>query len=54
MKNLITRFIQEEEGQDLVEYILLIVFIALTVTAGMTALAVGINSKFDQVVGSLT
>ena len=29
MKNLIQRFIREEEGQDLVEYAFLLVFIAL-------------------------
>ena len=35
MKNLIARFVREDEGQDLVEYTLLIAFIALACIVGM-------------------
>ena len=36
MKHLITRFVREDEGQDLVEYALLIAFIALACIIGRT------------------
>lgn len=54
MKNLIRRFIRDEEGQDMVEYALLIVFIALAVIAGMQALALGINTEFGNISTTLT
>jgi len=38
-----------EEGQDLVEYALVVALIALGATAGMTALAGGINKAFNQI-----
>lgn len=38
--------IEREEGQDLVEYALIVALIALAATAGMTALATAINSAF--------
>jgi pilus assembly protein Flp/PilA len=37
-----------EEGQDLVEYALVVALIALGATAGMSALAGGINSAFNH------
>jgi pilus assembly protein Flp/PilA len=38
-----------EEGQDLVEYAMVIALIALGATAGMQAVASGINGAFDSV-----
>ena len=38
-----------EEGQDLVEYALVVALIAFGATAGMSALAQGINTAFTQV-----
>jgi pilus assembly protein Flp/PilA len=38
-----------EEGQDLVEYALVVALIAFGATAGMTALAGGINSAFNTI-----
>jgi pilus assembly protein Flp/PilA len=38
-----------EEGQDLVEYALVVALIALGATAGMKALAGGINNAFNSV-----
>jgi pilus assembly protein Flp/PilA len=38
-----------EEGQDLVEYALVVALIALASTLGMKALAGGINGAFDSV-----
>jgi pilus assembly protein Flp/PilA len=38
-----------EEGQDLVEYALVVALIAFGATAGMSALAGGINSAFGTI-----
>ncbi|HEV2486825.1 MAG TPA: Flp family type IVb pilin [Terracidiphilus sp.] len=38
-----------EEGQDLVEYALVVALIAFGATAGMGALAGGINSAFNTI-----
>ena len=44
-KNVIAR----EEGQDLVEYALVVALIAFGAVAGMSALAGGINTAFKDV-----
>ena len=49
MKKLVLRLINETEGQDLIEYALLAALIALAAMAGMSALAGGINAKFEAV-----
>ena len=60
MKNLIAKLhiaimnLKNEEGQDLVEYALLIALIAFACTAGMGTLATSINSAFNKVAGALT
>jgi pilus assembly protein Flp/PilA len=38
-----------EEGQDLVEYALVVALIAFGATAGMKALAGGLNTAFDTI-----
>jgi pilus assembly protein Flp/PilA len=43
-----------EEGQDLVEYALVVALIAFGATAGMTALAGGINSAFNTISSKLS
>ena len=48
MKNLLKRLWKEEEGQDLVEYGLLIVLVALGAIAGMKTLANAINAAFSS------
>ena len=48
MKNLLKRLWQEEEGQDLVEYGLLVVLIALVATTSMKALAGAISNAFSN------
>jgi pilus assembly protein Flp/PilA len=48
------RMLAREEGQDLVEYALLIALIAFACTAGMGTLANSINSAFNSVAGALT
>jgi pilus assembly protein Flp/PilA len=48
MKRVLMRLWKEEEGQDLVEYVLLVVVIALTCIAGMTTFAQDINQAFTN------
>jgi len=48
MKNLLNRLWKEEEGQDLVEYALLIALIALTLTAAISGLATAISKVFSN------
>ena len=44
----------QEEGQDLVEYALVVALIAFGATAGMSALAGGINSAFNTISTTLS
>jgi pilus assembly protein Flp/PilA len=50
--SILSRLHREEEGQGMIEYMLIIVFVALAATAGMTALATAVNSAFTAI-GSL-
>jgi pilus assembly protein Flp/PilA len=45
--------IQNEEGQGLVEYALIIVLVSIAVLVGLTALGTNINSIFQQIVSTL-
>ncbi|HXW05327.1 MAG TPA: Flp family type IVb pilin [Vicinamibacterales bacterium] len=54
MKNLMARFVREEEGQDLIEYTLLCALIAIACMAGMNALAGNINAIFANIGAALT
>jgi Flp pilus assembly pilin Flp len=49
MKKLFVRFVREEDGQDLIEYAFLIIFIAFVAAAGANALGLGINSLFSGI-----
>ena len=42
-----------ESGQDATEYVLLVVLIALAITAGMTVLATGINGAYTNATNTL-
>lgn len=44
----------QEEGQDLVEYALVVALIAFGATAGMGALAGGINQAFNTISATLS
>jgi pilus assembly protein Flp/PilA len=46
MKNLLRRLWREEEGQDLIEYALLVALVALAAVTGMQGLANAINTEF--------
>jgi Flp pilus assembly pilin Flp len=53
MNRLFLRFVCEDDGQDLVEYALLITFIALACILGMQNLGTAINNKYNDVSTSL-
>jgi len=52
MQNL-KSLLSQEEGQDLVEYALVVALIALAATAGMHTLATDINNAFTSVGNTL-
>ena len=60
MSNLIIKMhiafqnLKNEEGQDLVEYALLVALIAFACTAGVGRLATSINSAFSKLGGAMT
>ena len=54
MKNLIARLVREDEGQDLIEYAFLAVFIALVVTAGLTLVGTAVNNKMSTIANSVS
>ena len=61
MKNLLNQLYvkfqalkNQEEGQDLVEYALVVALIAFGATAGMGALAGGINTAFNTISTTLS
>jgi pilus assembly protein Flp/PilA len=47
--NLLVRLRQDESGQGLVEYLLILALVAFAATAGMTTLASGLNSAFTKI-----
>ncbi len=53
-KNLARRLWQEESGQDLTEYALLLVLIALAATAAMQGLATAISTAYNNAATNLT
>ena len=48
MKNLVTRFVREEEGQDLIEYALLATLIALVAGVGAALLGTNLATWYDN------
>jgi Flp pilus assembly pilin Flp len=49
MRKLMTRLLRDEEGQDLVEYVLLISLVALAVITAFPALRTAITEAFGRV-----
>ena len=47
--NSLIRLHQDEAGQGLIEYVLIVALVAFAATAGMSSLASGINSAFTAV-----
>jgi pilus assembly protein Flp/PilA len=54
MRTFIARLLRDEEGQDLVEYVLLVALIALAVSAGFPAVVTAIRGVFDRVETALS
>lgn len=54
MRNLLRRLWREEEGQDLVEYALLVVLVALGAVVAMQSLASAISDAFSNASANLT
>jgi pilus assembly protein Flp/PilA len=49
MLNSLVRLHQDEAGQGLVEYLLILALVAFAATAGMGSLASGLNSAFSAI-----
>jgi pilus assembly protein Flp/PilA len=54
LKKIISTFLSDESGQDLIEYALVAALIALGATAAMTTLAGTISTAFSTVGSKLT
>jgi pilus assembly protein Flp/PilA len=54
MINMLKNLHKEESGQDLIEYALIALIIALGALVGMGALASSINAEFKKVASSLS
>ena len=53
MEKLLAQFLKDEQGQDLVEYALLLVFIALAAIAVLPTLGSAVNNVFSQSASTL-
>ena len=47
--NTLAQLRKDEEGQGLVEYLLILALVAFAATAGMSSLASGLNSAFSAI-----
>jgi pilus assembly protein Flp/PilA len=54
MKSLVTRFVREEEGQDLIEYALLCTLIALAAAVGANTLGGNLNTWYNNMAGKVS
>lgn len=54
MKTILARLWKEEEGQDLTEYALLLVLVALAAIGSLGILASAINNTFSTAASNLT
>jgi pilus assembly protein Flp/PilA len=54
MKDILVRLWKEEEGQDLTEYALLLVLLALAATATLNTLATAIRGVFTNAASNLS
>ena len=53
MKKLIARFVQEDEGQDLIEYAMLVALIALFCVVAVTAAGGKVVEVFNAIVAAI-
>jgi pilus assembly protein Flp/PilA len=54
MKHLLLRFIREEDGQDLVEYALIVAAVGLALITTVNQLSQGIVSLYQSITGDLS
>jgi pilus assembly protein Flp/PilA len=54
MKQLLYRFIKEEDGQDLVEYALIVAAVGLALITTVNQLSQGIVSLYQSITGDLS
>jgi pilus assembly protein Flp/PilA len=54
LKQIMNNLINDESGQDLIEYALVAALVALGAIVGMKSLASGINSAFSSISTSMT
>jgi pilus assembly protein Flp/PilA len=53
MKNLIINFLKEEDGQDLVEYALIVAAVGLALISTVSQLGAAITSLYSSITGNL-
>lgn len=53
MKNLLVRFVHEDEGQDLIEYALLGGFVSLVAATGAALVGTGLNTWYTGLGGTI-
>jgi Flp pilus assembly pilin Flp len=53
MRSLFTRFVREEDGQDVVEYALMVVFVAFLAAVGLQAFGQGLDAYYDLILEEL-
>lgn len=54
MKALLVRFIRDEQGQDLVEYALIVAAVGLALITTVNQLSAGIVSLYQSITGDLS
>jgi pilus assembly protein Flp/PilA len=54
MKNLIARFVREEDGQDIIEYSLLAAFISISGYTILSSIGTSVNSIYTKVQSATT
>jgi pilus assembly protein Flp/PilA len=54
MKNFLMNLYRDEQGQDLIEYALVVALIAFAAVSGMNTVATKINTAFDNIGTKLT
>jgi Flp pilus assembly pilin Flp len=54
MKNLIINFLQEDDGQDLVEYALIVAAVGLALISTVSQLGQAISSLYASITGDLS
>ena len=51
MKQLVVRFIRNDEGQDLIEYVLIGTLVSIAVVAGATTLGTNLQGWYNSLAG---